>query len=84
MVFVPLILWTAQVLLKDVPLPSFIPHIQHVFNQYLIFDLNFPTITMAAYLAYYFILEPVAAVRTLSNWRDCTSDLYFRFCIHHK
>lgn len=51
-----------QVLASSIPVPSFIPPINHKFNEYFTFHLNFPAIHAALYLAYYFLLEPVAAV----------------------
>ncbi|KAI0688569.1 hypothetical protein BC835DRAFT_305912 [Cytidiella melzeri] len=59
---VPLILWSAQVLTNDFPVPHAIPHIYHKFNDYLIFDLNFPVLYITAYLVYYAALDPVAAL----------------------
>ncbi|KAK7060263.1 hypothetical protein VNI00_001028 [Paramarasmius palmivorus] len=59
---VPLILWSAQVMLCDAPTPEFLPKIHYDFNEYLAFDLNIPAIFSAAYIAYYFMLEPFAAL----------------------
>jgi len=59
---VPLLLWTFQVLSSETPLPQFIPHIHHEFNQYLVFNLNAPAIHAGLYLLYYLALEPVAAL----------------------
>jgi uncharacterized membrane protein YGL010W len=59
---VPLLLWTFQVLSSEIPLPQFIPHIHHEFNQYLVFNLNAPAIHAGLYLLYYLALEPVAAL----------------------
>ncbi|TFK43241.1 hypothetical protein BDQ12DRAFT_674636 [Crucibulum laeve] len=59
---VPILLWTFQVLAAQIPVPSFIPAIDHKFSDYLIFDLNISAIHAALYLAYYFILEPTAAL----------------------
>ncbi|KAF5369977.1 hypothetical protein D9758_001325 [Tetrapyrgos nigripes] len=58
---VPFILWSAQVLLADVPHPSWLPEYYHVFNEYLAFDLNLPAVFTTVYILYYFMLEPVAA-----------------------
>lgn len=41
---------------------TLVPRIHHVFNAYMIFDLNVPTLIMALELAYYFALEPLGAV----------------------
>jgi 2-hydroxy fatty acid dioxygenase len=62
-VFVPIILWTAQVFASRIPLPAFIPRYTYVFNEHLLFEVNFPALLTGAYLAYYYALEPVAAVR---------------------
>ncbi|ESK93788.1 duf962 domain-containing protein [Moniliophthora roreri MCA 2997] len=59
---VPLILWSAQVLLADILTPEFLPNIHHEFNEYLAFDMNIPAVFSAFYIAYYFILEPFAAL----------------------
>jgi uncharacterized membrane protein YGL010W len=59
---VPLLVWTFQVLSSEIPLPEFIPHIHHEFNQYLVFNLNISTIHAGLYLLYYLALEPVAAL----------------------
>jgi hypothetical protein len=50
-------------MIADIPMPSFIPVVHHQFNKYLAFDLNFASIFSMLYIAYYFALEPVAAVR---------------------
>ncbi|KAJ7228942.1 hypothetical protein GGX14DRAFT_616000 [Mycena pura] len=36
--------------------------VHHTFSDYLVFDFNFPALAAAAYFAYYFALEPVAAL----------------------
>ena len=51
-------------------MPSFMPTIHYAFNDYLVFDLNYATIHAALYLVYYFILEPVAAVRNAAVLRS--------------
>ncbi|KAJ7507465.1 hypothetical protein B0H11DRAFT_1705232 [Mycena galericulata] len=58
---VPLLL-SFQVLAATIPVPSFVPAIHHSFSDHLVFDLNFSAIHAGLYLAYYFILEPVAAL----------------------
>lgn len=45
-----------------IPFPSFVPPIHHEFNEYMVFDLKFPSIMAGAYLLYYLALEPFAAV----------------------
>jgi len=59
---VPLLLWSFQVMASELPVPSFIPEIHYTINEYLRFDLNLAAIHAGIYLAYYFILEPVAAL----------------------
>ncbi|KIK65574.1 hypothetical protein GYMLUDRAFT_56262 [Collybiopsis luxurians FD-317 M1] len=59
---VPLIMWSAQVLLASAPHSSFLPEYRHEFNKYLVFDLNYSAILVSLYQAYYFTLEPVAAL----------------------
>ncbi|EGO01633.1 hypothetical protein SERLA73DRAFT_177050 [Serpula lacrymans var. lacrymans S7.3] len=59
---VPLLLWSAWVLGTLLPVPVFLPQIHHVFNEWLIFDLNVPAITFVFYLAYYLLLDPIAAI----------------------
>ncbi|EEB94059.1 hypothetical protein MPER_07197 [Moniliophthora perniciosa FA553] len=59
---VPLILWSAEVLLADVPTPEFLPNIHHECYEYLAFDMNIPAVLSAFYISYYLILEPSAAV----------------------
>ncbi|KAJ7904255.1 hypothetical protein B0H14DRAFT_2662073 [Mycena olivaceomarginata] len=59
---VPILLWSFQVMGSQIPVPSFIPAIHHRFSDYLVFDLNVPAIHAAIYLAYYFALEPFAAL----------------------
>jgi hypothetical protein len=62
---------------SQIPVPSFIPAIHHRFSDYLVFDLNVPAIHSAIYLAYYFALEPFAAVRC-SHYRPDESSLMSR------
>jgi hypothetical protein len=54
---------SAHALVAPLPMPSFMPTVHYAFNDYLVFDLNYATIHAALYLVYYFILDPVAAVR---------------------
>jgi len=51
-------------------MPPFMPTVHYTFNDYLVFDLNYATIHAALYLVYYFILEPVAAVRNSTVLRS--------------
>jgi len=57
-VFVPLILWSFQAMTSHVQVFP----VHHTFSDYLVFDFNLPALVSAAYLAYYFALEPVAAL----------------------
>ncbi|KAF9534952.1 hypothetical protein CPB83DRAFT_780910 [Crepidotus variabilis] len=57
---VPMIVWSFQTLVAPLKL-SFLPAYRHVFNDYLVFDVNFATLMAAVYIVYYFLLEPVAA-----------------------
>jgi len=59
---VPLLQWSLLVLASILPVPSFVPRIHYVFNDYLVFNLNVPAMTMVLYFVYYTILEPVAAI----------------------
>jgi len=59
---VPLLLWSFQVMAAQIPVPAFVPAIHHIFSKHLVFDLNYSAIHAAIYLAYYFALEPVAAL----------------------
>ncbi|GLB33516.1 putative DUF962-domain-containing protein [Lyophyllum shimeji] len=59
---VPILLWTFQVMTSELPVPSFVPEIHYQINDYLRFDLNIAALHAGVYLAYYFILEPVAAL----------------------
>ncbi|ETW84268.1 hypothetical protein HETIRDRAFT_439100 [Heterobasidion irregulare TC 32-1] len=58
---VPLLLWSFQVLSSTLPVPDFFPAVAHKFNDYLLFDFNVAAVHAAIYLAYYFVLDPVAA-----------------------
>ncbi|KAG5637627.1 hypothetical protein H0H81_003908 [Sphagnurus paluster] len=62
MVFVPVLIWTFQVMASSLAVPSFIPEVHYTLNNYLRFDLNFAAIHAGLYIAYYFILEPTAAL----------------------
>jgi len=42
--------------------PASFPTVHYSISDYLVFDFNTPAITTAVYLAYYLILEPVAAI----------------------
>ncbi|KAJ7122732.1 hypothetical protein C8R44DRAFT_621499 [Mycena epipterygia] len=60
---VPLLLCKSfQVMAAQIPIPAFVPAIHHTFSDHLVFDLNYSAIHAVLYLAYYFALEPVAAL----------------------
>ncbi|KAI0809168.1 DUF962-domain-containing protein [Irpex lacteus] len=61
-VCVPLLLWSFAVMATNLPLPESFPHIYHEFNDYFIFELNFPVLLIASWATYYFFLEPFAAL----------------------
>lgn len=42
--------------------PPFVPAYRHVINDYMIFETNYATLMGTVYIAYYLLLEPVAAV----------------------
>lgn len=65
MICVPWILWSAFTFAANLPLPDFIPGFHYHINDYLLFESNPATITAAVYLAYYYVLEPFAAVNSL-------------------
>jgi len=60
-VCVPIIMWTFQVFLATASVPSFVPAISYQISQYLTFEPNWTAVFTVAYLAYYFVLEPVGA-----------------------
>ncbi|TFK92993.1 DUF962-domain-containing protein [Polyporus arcularius HHB13444] len=62
MIFVPAILWSSLVLATRVPVPSFFPDVHAVVNNYLAFDLNWSALWAIVTLAYYYLLEPTAAL----------------------
>lgn len=49
-------------MISSLPVPDFFPSIHYTFNNYLAFDLNWTAVLSGLYLAYYYVLEPVAAV----------------------
>jgi len=59
---VPLILWSFQAFVVPYHLPSFFPAYHHAINDYMVFETNYATLLAVAYLAYYLLLEPVAAL----------------------
>jgi len=61
-VFVPLIMWSFQVLAYDLPRPTFLPQVHYRLNDYLEFEVTYGTVQGLLWLAYYYILDPFAAV----------------------
>ncbi|KAJ7047656.1 hypothetical protein C8F04DRAFT_1286241 [Mycena alexandri] len=59
---VPLLIWYRILMASEIPVPAIVPAIHHSFSKHLVFELNFPAIQTALYLAYYFALEPFAAL----------------------
>lgn len=50
-------------MISTLPTPAFFPAVHYQPNEWLALDLNWTTVLSVLYLAYYFALEPVAAVR---------------------
>jgi len=61
-VFVPLILWTAEVFLANLTPPTFIPFVSYPINEYLLVETNWATILASVFFLYYLILEPLGAL----------------------
>ncbi|KAF8843162.1 DUF962-domain-containing protein [Paxillus ammoniavirescens] len=59
---VPALLWSALVLITLIPLPAALPPVHHVFNGFLVFDMNTSALVASFYLGYYILLDPVAAL----------------------
>jgi len=57
-----MIVWTFQALVAPLPVPTFLPAYHYVINDFMLFEMNYATIMGIVYLAYYFTLEPVAAL----------------------
>lgn len=51
-----------QVLAYDLPRPTFIPQVHYHLNDYLKFEVTYGTLQGLLWLAYYYMLEPFAAV----------------------
>ena len=49
-------------MIAALPLPASLTPAGYMFNEYLAFDLNLASVMSALYLAYYYALEPLAAV----------------------
>lgn len=64
---------------------TFVPAYRHVFNDYLMFDMNYATFMAVIYLGYYFLLEPVAAVSpATSSFSKVGLNLLSSCYTHHK
>ncbi|KAI0284976.1 hypothetical protein BGY98DRAFT_1087296 [Russula aff. rugulosa BPL654] len=61
-IFVPAIMWSAQVLLCDLPSPAFLPQIHYTLTDYLKFEFTYGTVQGLLWLAYYYILDPLGAI----------------------
>jgi len=62
-IFVPVLFCTGQVILSTVlPTPSFIPALKYEIAPYLVFDTSSTSIITFIFLAYYYALEPTAAL----------------------
>ena len=53
--------------MAPLPVPSFIPAYHYAINDYLALSTNWAAIMGVVYLAYYYMLEPIAAV-SYSDW----------------
>lgn len=51
-----------QAFLAPFHLPPFVPAYHRLINDYMVFETNYATLMAVIYLAYYLLLEPVAAV----------------------
>jgi 2-hydroxy fatty acid dioxygenase len=51
-----------QVLAYDLPKPTFVPQVHYHLNDYLKFEVTYGTLQGLLWLAYYYMLEPFAAV----------------------
>ena len=56
-----------QALVAPFHLPSFVPAYHVVINDYMVFETNYATLMATVYIAYYLLLEPVAAVSFSCN-----------------
>jgi len=55
-------MWSFQVLAYDLPRPTFLPQVHYRLNDYLDFEVTYGTLQGLLWLAYYYLLEPVAAL----------------------
>jgi hypothetical protein len=55
-------------MVSTLPVPSFFPNVHYRINEFLAFDFNWTAVIMGLYLAYYYVLEPAAAVSPPSGF----------------
>jgi uncharacterized membrane protein YGL010W len=55
-------MWSFQVLAYDLGQPTFLPQVHYQFNDYLKFGITYGTLQGLLWLAYYYILDPTAAL----------------------
>ncbi|TDL29158.1 DUF962-domain-containing protein [Rickenella mellea] len=60
-IFVPLIVWSFQVMISSLPTPAFFPAYTVNYGEYLSFQFNWAAVMGIVYLAYYYTLVPSAA-----------------------
>ncbi|KAH9999366.1 hypothetical protein BJV77DRAFT_1142607 [Russula vinacea] len=60
--FVPLIMWSFQVLAYDLGKPTFLPQVHYHLNDYLKIEITYGTLQGLVWLAYYYVLDPIAAI----------------------
>ncbi|GJE84892.1 DUF962-domain-containing protein [Phanerochaete sordida] len=68
MCFVPLIVWSWEVIQTTLPHPSFLPHAAYKPTDFLVFELSYAALYAAANWLYYFALEPTAALLYLPQY----------------
>jgi hypothetical protein len=68
-----------QVLAYDLPRPTFLPQIVYHLNDYLKFEVTYGTLQAILWLAYYYMLEPFAAVRSSLAVTHLTLSCYSSF-----
>jgi len=69
MVFIPIIFWSTQVFLAMIPIPESlqISGYTHVFNKFFVLVPNWAAFQTMFLFAYYFFLDPVAAILFLPH-----------------
>lgn len=77
---------SAQVLLCDLPNPTFLPQIHYDFTHYLKFEFSYGTLQGLVWLAYYYILDPLGAVRIDSDLLSSQNSSFFCYssCTHRR